>query len=235
MSRDDFAFEPVRGLPGILPRGERILWQGAPDWRSFARRAFLTRAVAIYFGAIAAFRIGEGLAGTMTPWDTAVSVLWQAGLGGACIAILAGVAWLYARTTVYTITNRRVVMRFGLVVDLSVNLPFKQIASAALKRYPNGTGEIPLRLAGNDRLAYLHMWPNARPWRFRSPEPMLRCVPGAEKVAGILADALSAFAEEIVQGRETGSAIPAATPARPEPARPQPAAPVAARDLQPAT
>jgi len=29
---DDFAGEPVRGLPEKLPAGERILWQGMPDW-----------------------------------------------------------------------------------------------------------------------------------------------------------------------------------------------------------
>ena len=27
---DDFDFEPVRGLPQVLPKGERMLWQGAP-------------------------------------------------------------------------------------------------------------------------------------------------------------------------------------------------------------
>ena len=30
---DDFAFEPVRGLPAVLPPGERMLWQGAPRWQ----------------------------------------------------------------------------------------------------------------------------------------------------------------------------------------------------------
>ncbi|MEM9764435.1 MAG: PH domain-containing protein, partial [Pseudomonadota bacterium] len=29
---DDFRSEPVRGLPALLPKGERILWQGAPSW-----------------------------------------------------------------------------------------------------------------------------------------------------------------------------------------------------------
>ena len=30
---DDFDFEPVRGLPQVLPEGERLLWQGAPRWQ----------------------------------------------------------------------------------------------------------------------------------------------------------------------------------------------------------
>ena len=34
---DDFDFEPVRGLPQLLPKGERMLWQGAPRWQDLAR------------------------------------------------------------------------------------------------------------------------------------------------------------------------------------------------------
>ena len=32
MSQDDFAFEPIRGLPERPPEGEVILWQGQPNW-----------------------------------------------------------------------------------------------------------------------------------------------------------------------------------------------------------
>ena len=28
MSEDDFAVEPIEGLPELLPKGEVILWQG---------------------------------------------------------------------------------------------------------------------------------------------------------------------------------------------------------------
>ncbi|MCL5778604.1 PH domain-containing protein [Limibaculum sp. FT325] len=207
MSHDDFAFEPVRGLPGLLPRGERVLWQGAPAWRPLARRAFHTRAVAVWFGAIVAFRLGQALTGTMTPGDAALSIAMTAGVGAVGVGILAALAWGYGRTTVYTITNRRVVIRFGLALDMSINLPFRQIASAAARQFPDGTCDLPLRLAGKDRLAYLHLWPNVRPWRFRDPEPMLRAVPEGEKVAAILADALRAHAEASARGEE-----PAAEP-----------------------
>ena len=39
----EYAHEPIRGLPGDLPEGEKILWQGAPDARTFARSALHTR------------------------------------------------------------------------------------------------------------------------------------------------------------------------------------------------
>ena len=51
---DDFDFEPVRGLPQILPKGERMLWQGAPRWQDLAVHAFHARKVVWYFVALAA-------------------------------------------------------------------------------------------------------------------------------------------------------------------------------------
>ena len=53
--------EPIRGLPGLLPAGETILWQGAPDWRALARTAFRTRLVAGYFGMLAAWALASAL------------------------------------------------------------------------------------------------------------------------------------------------------------------------------
>lgn len=34
---DDFAVEPIPGLPELPPEGEHILWQGAPCWHALAR------------------------------------------------------------------------------------------------------------------------------------------------------------------------------------------------------
>jgi len=41
--------EPIPGLPEPLPADERILWQGRPDWRGLARRAFHAPLVGAYF------------------------------------------------------------------------------------------------------------------------------------------------------------------------------------------
>lgn len=49
MSHDDFAVEPIPGLPGIPPEGEEILWQGKPDVWALARDAFSIRWVAGVF------------------------------------------------------------------------------------------------------------------------------------------------------------------------------------------
>ena len=54
----EYENEPIPGLPGRLPPGERILWQGSPEWRALARTAFHTRLVAGYFAALVGGRAG---------------------------------------------------------------------------------------------------------------------------------------------------------------------------------
>jgi hypothetical protein len=107
------------------------------------------------------------------------------------LATLAVLAWLTCRTTVYTLTNQRVVMRIGIVLTLTFNLPLSRLQSADLKRIDTDRGDIALALSGSDRIAWLHLWPHARPWRLARPEPMLRAVPRAAEVAQLLAQAWS--------------------------------------------
>ena len=189
---NEHEFEPVHGLPERLPPGERQLWQGSPQWQSLARRAFHAGPIAIYFGALLAWRAGAALLAGDTIVQAAIAVLWLAPLALAALGILVLMAWLSARTTVYTITDRRVVMRVGIVLSVTFNLPFRVIHSAALMTYADGTGDMPLTLAGEDRISYLHLWPHARPWRVARPQPMLRCLPAAASVAAILSRAVAA-------------------------------------------
>ena len=42
-------FEAAPGLPEALPAGERILWQGSPDWKLLAAEAFHVRRLSLYF------------------------------------------------------------------------------------------------------------------------------------------------------------------------------------------
>ena len=182
-------FEPPFGLPEPLPAGERILWQGSPDWRMLARSAFHVRKLAIYFGAILALRVAFVFADGGTAAEAAKAIAMLLPLALLAIGIAASMAWLSSRTTVYTLTNKRVVMRIGIVLSLTFNLPLQRLATAGLRLYPDGSGDLPLTLAGTDTIAYLHLWPHARPWRVAKPEPMLRCVPDAVRVSALLADA----------------------------------------------
>jgi hypothetical protein len=190
----EYEFEPVRGLPELLPEGETMLWQGEPDTAALARRAFHVRAVAIYFGVLVAWRIAAGLADGDPLGAIAVASAWLAALGAAAVGVLVLLAWANARTTVYTITSRRIVMRFGIALPMTVNLPFRIVESAGLKEYADGAGDIPLAIVPGERVSYLLMWPYVRPWHISRPEPMLRGLRDARSAAQILAGALAAAA-----------------------------------------
>jgi hypothetical protein len=203
-------WEPIRGLPERLPPGETLLWQGAPDWRRLAMDAFHLRAAGLYLlggGAGGVLLAGEGWEGLLA----AAPYLALAGAVGG--AILCGLAWAYAASTVYTITSKRVVIRFGLAIPKAVNLPFARIESAALKLRRGGLGDLPLRLHRDQRAGWLHLWPFVRPGRFAQPEPMLRAVAQAEAVAALLARALRQ--EAALRGAAVASPAPTVRPASP--------------------
>ncbi|MBK5938630.1 photosynthetic complex putative assembly protein PuhB [Halochromatium roseum] len=192
----EFAFEPVHGLPENLPPGEALRWQGAPHWRVLARRAFYVRSVAFYFGVLIVLRVVYLLASGAPAPTVILSALWLATLGLLATGILTLLAMLYSRSTVYSITDYRVVIRFGVALPMAVNIPFKIVESAGLRTYADGSGDIPLVLSKGQNVSYLIMWPNVRPWQFSNAQPMLRSIPDAAKVAEILAEALrSATAE----------------------------------------
>ena len=195
-------WEAAPGLPSALPAGERIVWQGAPDWRSLAVHAFHVRKAALYF----AVMLGVQALNLM---DTASAVDWKpwwvaASLYALALALLAGTAWLSARSTLYTLTNKRVVMRIGIVLTLTFNLPFKRIAGAALKPYAGGRGDIALALYPEDRIGWAHLWPHQRAWYVTHPQPTLRCLPeGAQVGAQLLALWQAATVGEPIRRRET--------------------------------
>lgn len=191
---DDFDFEPVRGLPQLLPKGERMLWQGAPRWQDLAVHAFHARKVLWYFAGIAlaqaVYRYAEGqpLAEAVSPFQ------WLMVSGLVVAGMLTGLAYLSARTTVYTVTSKRLVMRIGMALPVTINLPFSQIDGASLRLFSNGSGDIPLKVTAKERVAYLLLWPHARPFHFAHPQPCLRCIPKADDVAGLMAAALAGTA-----------------------------------------
>jgi hypothetical protein len=188
---DDHDFEPALGLPERLPQSERMLWQGSCDWRRMTLDAMHWRGLAIYFAVLLAWRGANALANGRSTLDALVSMLWLAPLALLALATVAVLGWLTARTTVYTITNRRVVMRVGIVLTITFNLPFSAIEGASLHANADGSGNIALTLDDSARIAYAHLWPHARPWQVKRPQPMLRALSNAREVAAVLAGALA--------------------------------------------
>jgi hypothetical protein len=184
--------EAAPGLPEPLPVNERLLWQGGPDWRRLAIDAFHVRKVALYFALILLARGGFVLSDGGGAAKALIAMLWLTPFVAFAVGALLALAWMTGRTTIYTITSKRVVMRIGIVLTVTFNLPFKHIAGAGLRLTRDGHGDIPLQLTAGNRIAFLHLWPHVRPWRIGRPEPMLRALPEAQRVAGILTAAWQA-------------------------------------------
>jgi hypothetical protein len=194
MSHDDFAFEPIPGLPALLPAGENLLWQGSPNWKALAIRAYHVRKVGLYFLALIAWRIGIGINGGQTPASIAQSLALLAALGATAMGVLSLLAYWTSRATVYSVTSRRVLLRHGIAVPLTLNVPFTAVDGAALKMYGDGTGDVALTVARDQRVPYLITWPHLRPGHVTRPCPAFRAVADAARVAEILSVALAAHA-----------------------------------------
>ena len=178
------------GLPDHLPEGETLIWQGKPAWQRLAIDAYHVRKVAAYFAVIivaqAAVNLNNG-----QPWQDALSAVpVLAGLAFAACGLLLALAYASAKTTSYTLTSKRALMRVGIALPVIINLPFKQIDGVSFALTGKGCGTIVFKTGGGIRLAYLLLWPHAKPWNLTKPLPAFRDIPNVEVVASRLAFAL---------------------------------------------
>jgi hypothetical protein len=194
---NEYEHEPIRGLPEQLPEGEEILCQAEPDWWSMARKTFHVAQLGAYFAILIAahqtyhYSTGGSLAAGMS------SLAWQAGLAVAGLGVLCLLGRLYARSTVYTLTNRRVVLRFGVALPMMINVPLDRVEAADLREFSDGTGDISLRLEKGEWISYWALWPHARPWHYAPVIPSLRSVPEAGAVAARLVAAVQARSDNV--------------------------------------
>jgi Bacterial PH domain len=178
------------GLPDHLPEGEKLIWQGKPDWKRLAINAFHVRKVAAYFAVVilgqGALRLANGAS-----WAEALqAVPVLTGLALAACAILLALAYASAKTTRYTLTSKRALMKVGIALPVIINLPFRQIDGVSFANTGAACGTIVFKTGGETRLAYLLLWPHAKPWYLTKPQPAFRDIPDVEAVASRLAFAL---------------------------------------------
>ncbi len=183
--------EPIKGLPEELPPGEFMVWQGEPRWQALARRAFHVDTLAIYFTLLiavhAVFLMMDGEGGT----GILAAMSWQIPLSLTGIGLMALAGKLYARGTVYTLTNRRLVIRSGVVTPMMVNLPLEGMASAAVRYCSDGTGDVVLHVKpGTRQLFYTLLWPHVRPWHFKPVQPLLRAIERPDELVRALQRAM---------------------------------------------
>lgn len=181
----------VRGVSELLPPGERVLWEGAPEPRALARHLFFVRPIAVYLAAMmlwwAAVNRGEALTGGF--WITlGVQFLLSAGLVVAARAFARAIA----TGTTYAITDRRIVMKFGVIFPMTINVPLRYVQGASARQFADRTGQIAVQLDPKEKLAWIVLYPHVRAWRFNNPEPLLRGLTDPTKVGEILREAVLA-------------------------------------------
>lgn len=186
----EYDYEPVPGLPGHLPANERMLWQGSPDWQAVARDILHIRGVAIYFVLIMAWAgISVGRHDGMLKGYVAAA--WILPVALAAMGIICGLALAIARTTIYTVTDKRAVLRFGIALPKAVNLPFSKVEGVSLRVERDGTGNIAFDIGDRPALGYFLMWPHARPYWLSRTQPMLRGIRDPHAVAELLREPLA--------------------------------------------
>ena len=201
------------------------MWQGSPQPWALARQALHLDAVSVYFAVLMLWRGAAALHDGATPGAALWAVAGMLPLVALALGLLGVFAWLIARTSVYTLTNERLVMRIGVVLSITFNLPYRRIASVDLRRRSASSGDIAVTLSGQDRIAYLHLWPHARPWALRRTQPMLRGLAQPDEVARVLAQALAH-----AQSTQAQAAAEAPLPVRAVTERPVAAPPAAGLD-----
>ncbi len=158
---------------------EKVLWKGRPTVGLLALSAFHTRTLGLYFAGLTAIALVTG--------NTNAAIV-SAVLGTALIALLYLLAWLSARSTLYILTDVRLIMRIGIAIETRVNIPLKQVTAAHYRDRGHDHGDIALELDGERLLGNLLLWPHARPWHYAHPQPMLRSIPGAAHVAQLITE-----------------------------------------------
>jgi membrane protein YdbS with pleckstrin-like domain len=189
MEHDDFAVEPVRGLPEKPPAGEVILWQGRPDTWALAKEALNLWWIMGYFALLAIWRVAASAADYPLAQALTHAIPFVV-IGAITAGIILLIAWVQAKATVYTVTSARVAMRVGAALTITLNLPYTRIKAADLDLRKSGIGTIAFRTAGETKLSYLVLWPHVRPWHARHTQPALRCIPDAERVARMIGEAV---------------------------------------------
>ena len=190
----DDEFEAQYGLPENLPEDEKILWQGSPVFASLVNKVFFLRLLIVYF----VFLLGFSLY-----WDfqkvahseALGNLLANFLLSGFCLAALTLLAHLTCSTAVYTLTNKRVVMRIGIVLTLTFNIPFKQILASDFKKHSDGSGDISFSIDPSTKIAFIHLWPHCRFKSFAHPEPALKCIENVGDVASLIHKAWTKYTD----------------------------------------
>jgi hypothetical protein len=171
------------GGPGdALPRpvgfrlepGERILWQGRPEVGALRRHLLKVRWLVAYVAGLLAWKLALilGVRG-LRPQET-FDLIALLGQGTLLMGIVAYLAWALARSTTYTVTDLRIVIRHGIALPGTVDIPLRALRSVAVRIHDDGTGDVALAVREGGGIGLSKLWPHVQGFSPSQPVPMLR-------------------------------------------------------------
>ena len=178
-----------------LPSGEQLIWQGRPERYALATRAMYLKFIAFYLVALIAARTGYLVVAGEPVATWSGMLIWQMLASAFVMLLIVGLATVYSRTTRYSLTNERLIIKTGAAITIHINLPLQQIIGADLREYSDDTGDITLQVSQADKLYWLLMWPNVRSWWVRPLRPVLRGLKDAQAVAHLLVEEVGKHAD----------------------------------------
>ena len=178
-------FEAPKNILDAIPDGESILWKGRPSLWGFSWNLFGLKWITFYLSILSIVSIARFFA---SDFHTAFYIdflpFFLSGIFASII--LFGLATIQAYSTVYIITENRVIIKTGAALSFLISMPFKKIKEVNLQKRGASIGTISFELFSKKRVPYISCWPSVRPWKFKKTQPAFSCVGSVDEVATIL-------------------------------------------------
>ena len=178
-------FEAPKNILDVIPNGESILWKGRPSLWGFSWNLFGLKWITLYLSMLSIVSVARFFASDFyTAFYVDFLPFFLSGIFASIILI--GLAATQTYSTVYIITENRVIIKTGAALSFLISMPFKKIKEVNLQKRGASIGTISFELLSEKRVPYISCWPSVRPWKFKRTQPAFSCIGSVDEVATIL-------------------------------------------------
>ena len=178
-------FEAPKNILDAIPNGESILWKGRPSLWGFSWNLFGLKWITLYLSMLSIVSVARFFASDFyTAFYVDFLPFFLSGIFASIILI--GLAATQTYSTVYIITENRVIIKTGAALSFLISMPFKKIKEVNLHKRGASIGTISFELLSEKRVPYISCWPSVRPWKFKRTQPAFSCIGSVDEVATIL-------------------------------------------------
>lgn len=178
-------FEAPKNILDAIPNGESILWKGRPSLWGFSWNLFGLKWITLYLSILSIVSVARFFASDFyTAFYVDFLPFFLSGIFASIILICLAATQTYS--TVYIITENRLIIKTGAALSFLISMPFKKIKEVNLQKRGASIGTISFELLSEKRVPYISCWPSVRPWKFKRTQPAFSCIGSVDEVATIL-------------------------------------------------